>query len=83
MINLFNRTELLVTFSMEEQNRVCSILAVNGIDYRIKTVNPSARSYIGGSGRGRSGSFGINNDAAYQYYIYVHSKDYERAKHLI
>ena len=83
MITVFNRKELLVTFSMEEQNRVRDILAANGIDYRIKTVNPSARSYIGGSGRGRSGSFGINNDAAYQYYIYVHSKDYERAKHLI
>ena len=83
MINLFNRTELLVTFSMEEQNRVCGILAANGIDYQVKTVNPSARSYIGGSGRGRSGSFGIDYDAAYQYSICVHSKDYERATHLI
>ena len=83
MITIFTRKELLVTFSMEEQNRVCSILAANGIDYQVKTVNPSARSYVGGSGRGRTGSFGIDYDAAYQYYIYVHSKDYERAKHLI
>ena len=83
MITVLNRKELLVTFSMEEQNRVRDILAANGIDYRVKTVNPSARSYIGGSGRGRSGSFGIDQNAAYQYYIYVHSKDYERAKHLI
>ena len=83
MITVFNRTELLVTFSMEEQSRVCSRLAANGVDYQVKTVNPSARSYIGGSGRGRSGSFGIDHDAAYQYYIYVRSKDYERAAQLI
>lgn len=83
MITVLNRKELLVTFSMDEQARARDILSANGIDYQVKTVNPSARSYIGSSSRGRSGSFGINHDAAYQYYIYVHSKDYERAKHLI
>ena len=83
MITVLNRKELLITFSLSEQNRVCDILAANGIDYRIKTENPSARAHIGGSGRGRTGSFGIDHDASYQYYIYVHSKDYERAKHLI
>ena len=83
MITIFNRKELLTTFSLAEQSRVREVLAANGIDYRIKTVNPSARAHIGGSGRGRTGSFGIHQDAAYQYSIYVHSRDYERAKHLI
>ena len=83
MITIFNRRELLTTSSLSEQDRVRSILAANGIDYTVKTVNPSARAHIGGSGRGRTGSFGIDQDTACQYYIYVRSKDYERAKHLI
>ncbi len=83
MLTIFNRRELLTTFSMEEQNRVLGILAQNHIDYRIKTVNSAARSTVAGSGRARTGSFGIDMDYAYQYYIYVHKKDYARAQSLI
>ena len=83
MLTLFNRKELLTTFSMEEQNRVRDILAQHRIDYRIRTVNPSARATFGDVGRSRTGSFGVDTDCAYQYYIYVHRKDYDRARSLI
>ena len=84
MLTIFNRRELLTTCSMKEQNRVRDILAQNGIDYRVKAVNPSARSpFAGTSGRSRRGSLGINMDCAYQYYIYVHKKDYARAQALL
>ena len=83
MLTIFNRRELLTTFSMEEQNRVRDILAKNHIDYRVKTENPSARSTWASSGRARTGSFGIDMDCAYQYYIYVHKKDYALAQSLI
>ena len=83
MLTIFNRRELLTTVSMEEQNHVRGILAQNNIHYCVKTVNPSARSTFGSSGRARTGSFGINMDCAYQYYIYVHKKDYARAQSLI
>ncbi len=83
MLTIFNRRELLTTFSMEEQNRVRDILAKNHIDYRIKTVNPSARATVASSGRSRTGSFGVDMDCAYQYYIYVHKNDYARAQSLI
>ena len=83
MLTIFNRRELLTTCSMEEQNRVREILSRNHIDYRIKTVNPSARATFADSGRSRTGSFGVNMDCAYQYYIYVHTKDYARAQALI
>ena len=83
MLVIFNRRELLTTDSMEEQNRVRDVLAQNNIDYRIKTVCPSARSTWASSGRARTGSFGVNMDCAYQYYIYVHKKDYARAQSLI
>ena len=83
MLTIFNRRELLTTFSLEEQNRVRDILALNHMDYRVKTVNSSARSTFADSGRARTGSFGINMDCAYQYSIYVHKKDYARAQSLI
>ena len=84
MLTIFNRRELLTTCSMEEQTRVRDILAQNGIDYRIKTVNPSARSpFVGSSGRSRTGSLGVNMDCAYQHYIYVHKKDAARARALL
>lgn len=83
MLTTFDRRELLTTFSMEEQNRVRDVLTQHHIDYRVKTVNPGARGTFGSSGRARSGSFGIDMDCAYQYYIYVHKKDYARAQSLI
>ena len=83
MLTLFHRRELMTTWSMEEQNRVRDIRTRNSIDYRIKTVNPSARSTWASSGRARTGSFGVNMDCAYQYYIYVHKKDFARAQSLL
>lgn len=83
MLTIFNRRELLITFSGEEQARVRDALAQNGVDYHIKTVNPSARSTFAASARSRTGSFGVNTDCAYQYYIYVHKNDYDRARSLI
>ena len=83
MLTIFNRRELLTTFSMEEQDRVRDILAQNGIDYRIKTVNPTTRATFGASGRSRMGSLGVNMDFSYQYSIYVHKKDVALAQSLL
>jgi len=83
MLTLFNRRELLTTCSMEEQNRVRDILAKNHVEYQVKTINQTARSTFGSSARAHTGSFGINMDCAYRYYIYVHKKDYARAQSLI
>ena len=83
MLNIFNRRELLTTFSIEEQDRVRDILARDHIDYQVKAVNPSARSTWASSGRARTGSFGMDMDCAYQYSIYVHKKDYARAQSLL
>ncbi|MBQ3134198.1 MAG: hypothetical protein IJB75_00070 [Oscillospiraceae bacterium] len=83
MLTLFNRKELLTTWSVQEQARVRDLLAQNRIDYRIKAVNPTARATFGDVGRSRTGSFGVNADCTYQYYIYVHKKDYDRARSLL
>ena len=82
MITIFNRKELLVTFDMKRQSDIRDTLAANGIEYTIKVTNRQSAAVIG-SGRARTGSFGMNTDLSYEYKIYVHKKDYDHAMSLI
>lgn len=82
MLTIFNRRELIVTMDMKRQAEVREILAQNGIDYDVKTVNLMTRSYFG-TQRARTGSYGVNLKCAYEYKIYVHKKDFEKAAFLI
>ena len=82
MITIFNRKELIITMEMKRQSEVRDILSQNGIDYTVKTTNLQATAVVG-SQRGRTGNFGINQDYSYEYKIYVHKKDFERAVSLI
>lgn len=82
MITIFNRKELIITMEMKRQSEVRDILSQNGIDYTVKTTNLQAAP-VAGSHRGRTGNFGINQDYSYEYKIYVHKKDFERAESLI
>ena len=75
MIHLFNRKELLLTASMEQQARVRDVLASNGIPYRVRVKSNMSRS--------RTVIPGMRMDLMYQYYIYVKKADYEKAKYLI
>ena len=83
MIAIWNRRELETTWDMNRQAEIRSILAGNQIDYIIKTVNPQTTNFLGGTQRGRTGSFGIKTAYSYQHKIYVHQKDFERATYLI
>ena len=80
MLTMFNRRERHMTYDMNDRIRVCDILRANGVDYRLKTTNTTA-SALGGR-RGGS-TLGVDMDYAYEYKIYVHKNDYERALHLI
>ena len=82
MITVFNRKELIITMEMNRQAQVRDILSQNGIDYTVKTTNLQTAP-IFGDRRGYTGSFGINPDYSYEYKIYVHKKDYEKAAALI
>ena len=83
MITLFNRKELTVTYDMNEQSRVRTILAKEGIDYSVKTVNRLSASPFSAGSRGRTGTYGQNMDAMTEYIIYVKKADYENALNLI
>ena len=82
MITVFNRKELIITMEMNRQAEVRNILSQNGIDYTVKTTNLQTAP-IFGNRRAHPGSFGINPDYSYEYKIYVHKKDYEKAVSLI
>ena len=78
MITIFNRKEVYHGFSMQECYKVRELLLSNHIKYQVKTVD-SFRS----SGRSASRGLGINMDYAYEYYIYVHKKDYDQAGYIL
>ncbi len=72
MINIFNRREICLTRSAKEQLRVCSLL--NGLGIETQTVSGNLSS------AGRHHGAGINMGVAFEYYVYVHKKDYDRAR---
>ena len=82
MITIFNRKELLITLDTKRCGDVRDILSTNGIGYTVKVTNRQTAAAIGSS-RARSGSFGINQNFAYEYKIYVHKNDYDNALRLI
>ena len=82
MITIFNRKELLVTMDINKQANIRDILSANNISYVIKTTNLQ-NSQFAGSRRGQIGNFRINQDYSYEYKIYVHKNDYDRALYLI
>ena len=78
LITIFNRKELIITMDMSRQAKVRDILSQNGIDYTVKTINPETAPILGNR-RAHTGSFGINTKYSYEYKIYVHKKDFEKA----
>ena len=82
MITIFNRRELLITFSMKQQADIREVLDANKINYSIKVVNRNSPSVFSDT-RARTGTFGQNIDVAYEYIIYVNKDDFAFAKKLI
>lgn len=80
MIHFFNRRELIATFQMEEQARIRTVLHDAGIEYSVKTVNRTGASPLSAGTRGRTGSLGSSMKDMYEYIIYVHKDDYEKAR---
>ena len=82
MINIFNRKEVYLTYSINEQTKIRRELSRSKIKYHIKTINRMSSSPIS-MGTRRMGSVGQDMDLNYEYAIYVHKKDYDKAKYLI
>ncbi len=80
MITILNRKEICVTYDSKRQAEVRDILAGNGIDYQIKTINRNSPSILSSH---RVAVWGVDSSMDYLYKIYVHKEDYERAYALI
>lgn len=78
MLTIFNRRELLCTFSMQQQARLRDRLEARDIPYSLRTVNRNAPSAFSDT-RARTGTPGQTPERAYEYIIHVHKKDYDQA----
>lgn len=78
---LFQKAELLCTYSAQSYYQAIDILNANHIPYNSKVVSQHSSSF--GSTRGHTGTLGTNMDYQYLYYIYVHKKNLEKAEYFI
>lgn len=83
MITIFNRKELIITFDLEKQAKIRSLLVANNIKYLVKVVNRSSPSPCAAGTRSRMGNFGENLSHEYEYKIYVHKNDYSEAASIV
>lgn len=82
MITIFNRREVYLTYSIDEQAKIRKKLAQNNIKYYIKTINRMSPSPIA-RGTRSVGTLGQKTGSNYEYIIYVHKKDYDQARYII
>ena len=72
MISLFNRRELITVLTQEKLMAVQEALVAAGIGFTVK---------VRGIARGRTGSFGLRQEATYTYTVFVRKEDYDRGRH--
>ena len=87
MITPFNRAELLVTYDLNQLNRVRDALSAAGIRYQYKCKDLASPTVLdglfGGSSRGRTGTFGMDQDARVEYTLYVRREELDLARALL
>lgn len=78
MITIFNRKEVLSTYSMEAQSNARRLLQENGIRHIV-----NIHDIANGSRSGHSGCVAQNTNFERQYQIYVKNADYEQAQAIL
>jgi len=81
LITIFNRKELYITYSMEEQARIRNLLSSHNIDYTLSTLSvydilSILANTMQSSPRGAYGRRDFNQT---QYRFYVKKSDYDEA----
>lgn len=80
MLTIFNRRELLSTFSMKERSEIAASLESAGIPYSTRTINRNSPSTASPSGRAQLGTTGQSLTLMYEYTLFVHKRDLARAQ---
>ncbi|MDD4844173.1 MAG: hypothetical protein PHU31_07555 [Anaerotignum sp.] len=78
MITIFNRKELMITYSMEKQAKIRNLLVEHNIDYSISTLGNMMQSY-----ERSMNPLTPRINPPTEYRIYVKKQDYEKAIHLL
>lgn len=86
MITVLNRESVYIGNDMRKFSLIRDILSRNGIDYTYKISNPLNRvGALGGSTmRSMTGGLGYGGaPVSDTYEVFVHKKDYEKAKYVL
>ena len=83
MLTIFNRQELTITYDMSRQAEVRELLAQNGINYSVRVINSKSPSPFAAGSRASAGTLGENLHLEYEYIIYVHKSDFNKAVAII
>ena len=75
-MNIFSRREVYLTWSLDEVNWITGRLTSSGIDYGIVTNSMTDPGRMHGVPN-------VKFEYEYEYRIYVHKNDYDRAMRLI
>ena len=76
---LWNRREVYRTASMQALACARDALDAAGVRHEVKTAGRGV-SGASGDGRMRASPPGRDPQAGYQYFVYVHKRDFERAR---
>lgn len=79
MVTIFNRKELLITYDMQKQSEIRTLLQNNRIKNDVKVLNRRSASPVSSGSRARTGTFGEDLSKSYEYKIYVKKSDYDKA----
>ena len=83
VLTVFNRREVLVTFSSDEFARAREALAHAQINYVLRIVNLESAKGWGPDRRSTYGSLGMNQQYTKQYVLFVHKRDYVEAERVL
>ena len=83
MITVFNRRSLYFGNDINEVNFIREILEINSVKYYYKVKNRMNDFGNRGSVRSTIGSLGNDITKMYEYEIFVHKNDFQRAEKLI
>lgn len=84
MITMLNRKGVYIGHDMKQFSEIRNLLAEEGIDYKYKVKNQMGEwSGEHGTIRSNMGMLGQDSSLDYEYEIFVHKDDYERAGSLV
>ncbi len=83
MITVFNRKELAITLSMQEQAEIRNKLSRNNIAYYVKTMNRTGPLNRHSITKAYPESSDENAISSCAYIIYVHKNDYDEARYVV